>query len=100
MKKQIIRAIREKDYCDLRSGVFNQTQVAVYYGCNNYRSDMQQMIEISGKISEENAGIGNEDIHAYQVTRDESVRHASFMMLWCLVDASVVKDNLSNYTIL
>lgn len=101
----IVRCIKEKDYIAIRDGKYNHQTVYVYYGFNNYRADIQHINAVAEMIRyelyAEHITVRDTDMTIHYVTREESIRHAGYTMIYVMVDTRVVNNNLASmFTIL
>ena len=99
MAKTLIKCLHEKDFFDIRDGLWPSDVCRVYYGFNNYSDTPAHINELVNIIKSE-TNIPECDMHVHCITTNESIRHAHFVMVQIAEDAKKVRDNIKNYTIL
>jgi predicted transcriptional regulator len=85
---------------DLSHGTYNFETVKVYFGFDNYRADLDQIIELSTTLIQEYPGVTLKNMEVCSVTHVQSDRHARQTMVCAHMDAETVRNNLNEYTVL
>ena len=96
----IIRCIKEPEFVKLRNSEFTNEKVRVYYGFDNYRSDVAFIEDIVSVIKQEHPNISLNDMRVHYVDMHESIMHSDFTTIQIMVDAACIKQNFDMYTIL
>ena len=96
----IIRCVREPEFVKIRKAELVDEKVRVYYGFDNYRSDVAFINSIVDVIKMEHPEIQLKDMCVHYVDMHESIRHAHFTTVQVTLKASHIKNNFDNFTIL
>lgn len=96
----VIRCIREKDFCMIKNGEWQHDKVGVYYGFDCYFNDVTYVNLIAATVSQEHPEIKRSDMHVHYIDREKSIRHANYITVQVMINAEDVRKNFSHYCIL
>ena len=94
---KIIRCIHSKDFTNIKSGKYEDTKVAVYYGYTTYRCDMEYMNWIAEAVKFEHPEIQRRDMAVYHFTKYHS-GHFNQMFIRIILPVEQIKTQMDRYS--
>lgn len=93
----IIRGLHSKDFAEISAGTYAYDKVAVYYGYNTYRNDMEYINGIVNAVKFEHPEIKLSNMHVHHFTKYHSA-HYDHTFIKILLPVALVKENIHDYT--
>jgi hypothetical protein len=100
MEQRVIRCVHAANLRDIKNGTYESDTVGVYYGFGNYNRTAKQIMTLVEVIKDELYGVELDEMEVYEITRAQSDRHAHCTMVYVSVSPDVVRENITDYTIL
>lgn len=98
--KKLIRCVPSAIFYDISRGTYNFETVRVYFGFDNYRADVEQIVELCEAIMEAYPGVILKNMDVCSISRVQSDRHANQTMVCVPLASEIVRNNLSEYAVL
>ena len=87
MAKEMKRFIQENTLklSDDEIRQLHKEKIGILYGFNNYRNDLEHINELRKHILQDYPDAQDKDIEVWYIRNTQSIRHASFTMLYIMI---------------